>query len=96
MVRNTSFLCDPGTRIDPVLFALPLHSSLRNAKYFGDHRIRHNGAIFDMSHSVCMVALIADMLCGHKKFVGMKALDHLLGGKGLGSLPVDVVCSYQL
>jgi hypothetical protein len=86
-----SFLRDPGNRKDPILFAVPGHCSLRNARYFGDHRIRHNRAMFDVSHSACMVALVAHMLNGHKEFVRLKALNYLLGGKRLDSLPVDVV-----
>jgi hypothetical protein len=96
MVRNTFFLRDPGNRINAILFAVPAHCGLRKAKHPGDHRIEHNGAMFDMSHSACMVALVAHMLCGHKKLVGLKALDYLLGGKSLDSLPVDVVCWCQL
>jgi hypothetical protein len=78
------------------LFEGPAHSGLRNVKHFGDHIIRHNGAMFDMSHFACMIALFAWMLSEHKKFVGLKGLEYLLGGKGLDSLPVDVVCWCQL
>jgi hypothetical protein len=82
--------------MDPMLFAVPAYSRFRNAKYFGDHRIRQSGAMFNMQHWACLGALVAYMLCGHKKFVRLKALDYLLGGKGLDSLPVDLVCWCQL
>jgi hypothetical protein len=36
------------------------------------------------------------MLRGDKRFVGLKALDYLLGGKSLDSLPVDVLYWCQL
>jgi hypothetical protein len=52
--------------------------------------------MLDMSHSACTAALVAHTLHGHKRFVGLKALDYLLGGKTLDSLAVDILCSCQL
>jgi hypothetical protein len=37
-----------GNRIDTTLFALPRHSSLPDAKFFGDLKIRHNRVMLDI------------------------------------------------
>jgi hypothetical protein len=42
-----------------------------------------------------MAGLVAHRLRGHKESVGLKALDYLLGGNSLDSLPVDVACWCQ-
>jgi hypothetical protein len=47
--------------------------------------------MLDVQHHACTAALIAHLRRGHKKFAGLEALDHVLGGESLDGLPVNVM-----
>jgi hypothetical protein len=79
-----------------MLCAVLTHSSLCEAKYFGDQKIRHSGAMPDVTHGAFMVALVPHVLRGDKKFVRVNALDYILDGKSLNSLLGDALCWCQL